>query len=121
VDPIAPERTDLSCALNHDACETPLGKRKVDERGASSEKSHQSSKSRSKPSLRSATISGFDGNSPASSRLQAYDSSAARSGSPTPPSTAVSSTHGGNVFTKEDVAYLHDYIRYCREVGEVLR
>lgn len=41
--------------------------------------------------------------------------------SPTPPTRAVSSTHGGNVFTDEDVAYLHKYIAYCKDIGSVLR
>ena len=41
--------------------------------------------------------------------------------SPTPPTRAISSTHGGNVFTNEDVAYLQKYIAYCKDVGSVLR
>lgn len=41
--------------------------------------------------------------------------------SPTPPKQTVTSVHGGYVFTDEDVAYLHKYIDYCKDVGLMLR
>ncbi|KAF8335754.1 uncharacterized protein EI90DRAFT_3047036 [Cantharellus anzutake] len=40
--------------------------------------------------------------------------------SPTPPRTIVSSLHGGNTFTSEDVSFLHRYIEYCRDKGLML-
>lgn len=41
--------------------------------------------------------------------------------SPTPPTRAVSSIHGGNMYTVEDVNYLKKYIDYCRDMGWMLR
>ncbi|KAF8762023.1 BRCT domain, a BRCA1 C-terminus domain [Rhizoctonia solani] len=40
--------------------------------------------------------------------------------SPDPPARVVKSTHGGNLFTADDVQYLKSYIEYCQNQGLVL-
>ncbi|KAG9088093.1 hypothetical protein FRC06_002239 [Ceratobasidium sp. 370] len=40
--------------------------------------------------------------------------------SPDPPARVIKSTHGGNLFTSDDVEYLKAYIEYCQNQGLVL-
>ncbi|KAG8726545.1 hypothetical protein FRC12_023299, partial [Ceratobasidium sp. 428] len=40
--------------------------------------------------------------------------------SPDPPTRVIKSTHGGNLFTTDDVEYLKAYIEYCQNQGLVL-
>ncbi|CAE6535410.1 unnamed protein product [Rhizoctonia solani] len=40
--------------------------------------------------------------------------------SPDPPARVIKSTHGGNLFTADDVQYLKSYIEYCQNQGLVL-
>lgn len=40
--------------------------------------------------------------------------------SPDPPARVIKSTHGGNLFTADDVQYLKAYIEYCQHQGLVL-
>ncbi|KAG9120573.1 hypothetical protein FRC07_003878, partial [Ceratobasidium sp. 392] len=40
--------------------------------------------------------------------------------SPDPPTRVIKSTHGGNLFTADDVEYLQAYIEYCQNQGLVL-
>ncbi|QRV90666.1 BRCA1 carboxy-terminus (BRCT) domain protein [Ceratobasidium sp. AG-Ba] len=40
--------------------------------------------------------------------------------SPDPPARVIKSTHGGNLFTEDDVKYLKAYIDYCQNQGLVL-
>lgn len=41
--------------------------------------------------------------------------------SPSPPNRVLRSTHGGNLFTEEDIKYLQRYIDYCQTHGLTLR